>query len=152
METMSFFQKPSDEPNPPISVKIYGAGGGGNHSPAQLGGSVAAAPALGGSSVISGYNNVTIKPNAYNTVGISDHIVQGQMLTVEHIFTTHELQYMDDKHIKQLLVRQLAEKIYQQQCVEFTKQCHFNTDSIIARARIYVTPDSTIKLLRTYQK
>lgn len=149
---MSFFQKPSDEPEQAISVKIYGAGGGGNHSPSQLGGSIAAAPALGGSSVISGYNNVTISPNSYNTVGINDHIVQGQMLIVEHIFTIHEAQYMDDDHIKQLLIRQLAEKIYQEKCVEFTKQSHFNTDSIIARARIYVTPDSTIKLLRTYQK
>ena len=149
---MSFWKKPSDEPEQALSVKIYGAGGGGNHSPAQLGGSIAAAPALGGSNVISGYNNVTIKPNSYNTIGINDHIVQGQMLTVEHTFTSHEIEFMDDNLIKQILIKQISEKIYDEKCVEFTKQNDFNTNSIIARARIYVTPDSTVKLLRTYQK
>ena len=150
---MSFFKKPNDDvPNQALAVKIYGAGGGGNHSPSQLGGSVSAAPALGGSGVISGYNNLTINSNAYDTVGINDHMVQGKMLTVEHIFTPHEVQYLEDNTIKQILIKHIAEKIYDEKCIEFTKQNDFNSNSIIARARIYVTPDSTIKILRTHQK
>ena len=149
---MSFFQKPSDEPEQAISVKIYDAGGGGNHSPAQLGGSAVAAPALGGSSVISGYNNVSINPNTYTTVDINDHIVQGQMITVTHVFSPFMISDLDDNEIKKILINQLAEEIYKAKCVEFTKQNDPLTHSIVARARIYVTPDSTVKLLRTYQK
>ena len=139
---MSFFQKPSDEPNPPISVTIYGAGGGGNHSPAQL----------GGSNIISGYNNVSIKPNTYNTIDIKDHMVQGQMLMVEYTFDGYEKEFVDDTHIKNMLIQKLVQEILNSKCVEFTKQYKPETHGFVARARIYVTPDTHVRLIRTYQK
>ena len=74
------------------------------------------------------------------------------MLVAEYSFNYHEAQFMDDDHIKRLLVTELVEKMYQGKYIEFTKQNDFQTNMIKARARVYVTPDSNVKIIREWQK
>ncbi len=105
------------------------------------------------SSIIGGTIPVgMLSDNIITNIGTTDHLIQGQMITVTHVFSPFMLTELDDDEVKKILIGQLIDEIYKSRCVEFTKQNDPLTHSIVARARIYVTPDSTVKLLRTYQK
>lgn len=128
---MSFWKKPVDD-EPTVISHVYT----GVHNP------------------IEPYSNNTITNTGTwgTTISIADHIIQGKMLVVEYEVTAHEAQFMDDNFIKQMLIKELAQKIYNEKCVEFTKQNDLQSNTIKCRARIYVTPDSNVKILRTHQK
>jgi hypothetical protein len=56
---------------------------------------------------------------------------------------------MDEHDIKKILVHELAEKIYKFGYVEFTRVPDIINDNMIVKARIFVTPNDKVKLLRT---
>lgn len=55
---------------------------------------------------------------------------------------------MDEQEIKKILVHDLAEKIYKAGCIEFTRVPDHIGDDMVLRARIFVTPNDKVTMLR----
>ena len=58
---------------------------------------------------------------------------------------------MDDLELKNRLITLMVREIMDNKCIEFTKQQDYAKDEVVIRARIYVTPDSDVKLIRKIQ-
>jgi hypothetical protein len=86
------------------------------------------------------------------SVNSIDYIIQGKMLTTSIKMSPYEAEQMDDIEIKNRLITLMVREIMDNKCIEFTKQQDFLNDEVIIRARIYVTPDSDVKLIRQVQK
>ena len=107
------------------------------------------------SSIIGGSGTIPVGilgDNIITNISTTDHIIQGQMLMAEYSFNAHEAQFMDDDHIKRILVKELVEQMFHCKHIEFTKQTVFESNTFKARARIYVTPDSNVRIIREMQK
>ena len=90
--------------------------------------------------------NTTIPP-----INSIDYIIQGKMLTTSLTMSPYEAEQMDDLELKNRLITMMVREIMDNKCIEFTKQQDYAKDEVIIRARIYVTPDSDIKLIRKSQ-
>ncbi len=86
------------------------------------------------------------------SVNSIDFIVQGKMLTTSITMSPYEAEQMDDIEIKNRLISLMVREIMDNKCIEFTKQQDYAKDEVIIRARIYVTPDTDVKLIRQVQK
>lgn len=82
----------------------------------------------------------------------SNETVKGQMILIEKKYSPSELIKSYDKSfvegIKKQLVDELVQKIIDNRLVEFTKQEDLNTDEVTYRARMFVTPDDQIRIIR----
>jgi hypothetical protein len=78
--------------------------------------------------------------------------IQGKMLTTSITMSPYEAEQMDDLEIKNRLITLMVREIMDNKCIEFTKQQDYAKDEVIIRARIYVTPDTDVKLIRQVQK
>ena len=90
--------------------------------------------------------NTTIPP-----INSIDYIIQGKMLTASLSMSPYEAEQMDDLELKNRLISLIVREIMDNKCIEFTKQQDYAKDEVIIRARIYVTPDSDVKLIRKIQ-
>lgn len=90
--------------------------------------------------------NTTIPP-----INSIDYIIQGKMLTASLTMSSYEAEQMDDLELKNRLITLMVREIMDNKCIEFTKQQDYAKDEVIIRARIYVTPDSDVKLIRKTQ-
>ena len=90
--------------------------------------------------------------NITNTVNTTDHLIQGKMLEVSLLFDHHESLVYDDTTLKNKLITEMVEKMMHEKCIEFTKQTDPLTNRMRARARVYVTPDSNVRIIREMQK
>jgi hypothetical protein len=93
------------------------------------------------------------------TIGIqSGDTVQGRMVSVEKTYSIDEIERLGlntiphayHDRIKAELIELLMAKLIQNKCVEFTKQDIFMENSVKFRARVFVTPDDMIRILREY--
>ena len=82
----------------------------------------------------------------------TDYIIQGQMLTTTLKMSPYEAEQMDDIEIKTRLITLMVREIMDANCIEFTKQEDHANDEIIIRARIFVTPNDDVQLIRKVQK
>jgi hypothetical protein len=82
----------------------------------------------------------------------ADYIIQGKMLTTSITMSPYEAEQMDNIEIKNRLITLMVREIMDNKCIEFTKQQDYAKDEVIIRARIYVTPDTDVKLIRQVQK
>ena len=115
------------------------------------GGTFAAPQSMGGVPI----SNLTM-PN----INIKDYAIQGQMLAVEKILNSYELErtglsaniknYEDE--IKKDLIQEMVREIVKRNCIEFTSQKDLLTNSVVYRARIFVTPDTQTRIIRQVQK
>ena len=95
---------------------------------------------------------------AHNIIdgGLADikphHAIQGKMLSVtkEYAWALLEDGIKKPEEIKMELIELLAQKIYQDKLVEFTKQDNNVMGGTVFRARIFVVPDTNVKLLREH--
>ena len=78
--------------------------------------------------------------------------IQGQMLTTTLKMSPYEAEQMDDLEIKTRLITLMVREIMDANCIEFTKQEDYANDEIIIRARIFVTPNDDVQLIRKVQK
>jgi len=90
--------------------------------------------------------------NILTNISTTDHMIQGQMVTAEFTLTGLDKERMTDDQIKSKLLFFLADEMMKQKCIEFTKQNDPVTNDNGARARIYVTPDSNVRIIREMQK
>ena len=82
----------------------------------------------------------------------TDYIIQGKMLTTTLKMSPYEAEQMDDIEIKNRLISLMVREIMDNNCIEFTKQQDFANDEVIIRARIFVTPNDDVQLIRKVQK
>jgi len=107
------------------------------------GGSYAVHNNIGGVSISNG----TIPP--YN---LTEHTIQGSMLTVSKIIDHYVIEQLSEDEIKKSMIGQLVEEIIRNKCVEFTKQIGPSKNESIIRARIFVTPDTNVRIIRELLK
>jgi hypothetical protein len=84
---------------------------------------------------------------------VADHLIQGKMLTAQHIIGMAETLHFDNEesfrqHVKQILAQKLAEKIIEEKLAEFTIEKVYSTQSTVVRGRCFLTPDSNVRILR----
>ena len=84
------------------------------------------------------------------------HAIQGKMIHVEKTYSIDEIErlglntlpHLYHDKIKTELIELLMAKLIQNKCVEFTKQDSFVENSVKFRARVFVTPDDMVRILR----
>jgi len=74
------------------------------------------------------------------------------MLTTTLKMSPYEAEQMDDIEVKNRLISLMVREIMDANCIEFTKQQDYANDEIIIRARIFVTPNDDVQLIRKVQK
>jgi len=78
--------------------------------------------------------------------------IQGQMVTAKIDYSIYDMQVIDDVAMKTHLINQLCMELLSAKCIEFTKQQSPGADTVTVRARIYATPDSQVRLIRSATK
>lgn len=122
-------------PLPPNSVTYPGTG--------DSSGTYAVPASMGGVSISNG----TIPPS-----NLTEHTIQGSMLTVSKIIDHYVMEQLSEDEIKKSMIGQLVEEIIRNKCVEFTKQRNERNNETVIRARIFVTPDTNVRIIRELLK
>ena len=95
-------------------------------------------------------SNGGISANPNSWVNTYDHVIQGKMLTVRQSMS--DLDYsdnvLDPDSVKKVLLQQMVNEIWKENCIEFTKMVEPSTGRHHFAARIFVTPDTTVRILR----
>ena len=85
---------------------------------------------------------------------IVDHEITGETITASYQISHAELftpncDPEDVKHgIKKILIGKIAEKLFESKMIEFTQQEQVTEDAVMFRARIHVTPDTQVRIIR----
>jgi hypothetical protein len=74
--------------------------------------------------------------------------IQGKMIFAEMRLDANEAIQMDDLELKNRLITKLVRELMDGKCIEFTKQQDVVTMETIVRARIFVTPDDQVRVIR----
>jgi hypothetical protein len=74
--------------------------------------------------------------------------IQGKMISVEMRLDASEAMQMDDLELKNRLITKLVRELMDGKCIEFTKQQDVAGMETIVRARIFVTPDDQVRIVR----
>jgi hypothetical protein len=96
---------------------------------------------------------VSIDPSIFKT----PEYVRGEMITAQ--ITANHIELISknfedsfELHMKKDLAYKIAQEIIKNKLVEFTKQRDPNTDTIVYRARAYLTPDDKVRKIRLSNK
>jgi len=74
--------------------------------------------------------------------------IQGKMISVEMRLDANEAIQMDDLELKNRLITKLVRELMNGRYIEFTKQQDVANMETIVRARIFVTPDEQVRVIR----
>jgi hypothetical protein len=74
--------------------------------------------------------------------------VQGQMVAAEMRLDANEAIRMDDIELKNRLITKLVRELMDGRYIEFTKQQDVTRMETVIRARIFVTPDDQVRVIR----
>jgi len=94
-------------------------------------------------------NNVTgVGSINGNVTNASLDIIKGQMVFAEMRLDANEAIQMDDIELKNRLITKLVRELMDGRYIEFTKQQDVARMETVIRARIYVTPDEQVRIVR----
>jgi hypothetical protein len=85
---------------------------------------------------------------------VVDHEITGQTITasyqVSHAEMLNSASTLEDVKygIKKILIGKIAEKLFESSMIEFTQQEQVTEDAVMFRARIHVTPDTQVRVIR----
>jgi hypothetical protein len=87
--------------------------------------------------------------------GAKDYAIGGKMVDA-----AYSVSYLDamawkpnfEDHVKEQLAKQMARYMLNNKLIEFTKKSSPHSDTITYRARCYLTPDDTVKILRVHER
>ena len=97
-------------------------------------------PVVDHASVIRGsWNNTSVGPI---------DTIQGKMVTAQMSIDANQAIQMDDLELKNRLITKLVRELMNGKYIEFTKQQDVATMETIVRARIFVTPDDQVRVIR----
>ena len=93
-------------------------------------------------------------------INTKEFAIQGQMLMVQKVLDSYELERTGlsanvknfEDEIKKDLIQEMVREIVKRNCIEFTSQKDLLTNSVVYRARIFVTPDTQTRIIRQVQK
>ena len=110
-------------------------------------GSIGAIGSVVGINTTSHWNGSNITNSG---VSIAEHTIQGQLiyeeLRVDH--TLVEDAHGDEFQFKERLMEKLIRALFKSNCIEFTKAESIHTGEVVFRARIFVVPDTKVRILR----
>ena len=99
--------------------------------------------------------NITTSGTQPISQRVQDQIIQGEMLTCNISIDDYEDEQgmrqvgVDwHQHMKKRLILQLVNEMMNSKHIEFTRQHDYHQNRTIYRARVFVTPDSQVRLLR----
>lgn len=78
--------------------------------------------------------------------------IQGQMITATLEIDEFQIRQMDDVDMKNKVLNMLVNELIAAKCIEFTKQHDVATNTTKVRARIFATPDTQIRVIRSATK
>jgi len=82
----------------------------------------------------------------------SDHPIQGEAFISMMKISEHEIatakEIITEDSIKKHLIEKLVNELFDNKCIEFTKEKNHSTHEYIFRARIFAVPDDRIRVLR----
>lgn len=142
-------------PSNPTGVYTISVGVGGG------GGTIGAVGGTGGSGIVNNGSGITRPPphlypydDSVLNHFIKDHEITGQTITASYQISHAELftpncDPEDVKYgIKKILIGKIAEKLFESKMIEFTQQEQVTEDAVMFRARIHVTPDTQVRIIR----
>jgi hypothetical protein len=85
------------------------------------------------------------------SVNTMEYAIQGQKIIADHNMS--ELQFLSagETTVKEILVNKLAQSMFQGRCIEFTKMQDPVTHGYKFVARIFVVPDTQVRILREHK-
>jgi GTPase Era involved in 16S rRNA processing len=83
-----------------------------------------------------------------NAVSYKEHMIQGKMFVHHMEISEYQMQTMHDDDIKETLVRELVHQLATSNYIEFTKIQNMQYMNWHCRARIFVTPNDQVRILR----
>ena len=88
-------------------------------------------------------------PTIGNSIPISKWEIKGQCFMAKKTIPLQMWQDLPHDVIKRDMVRLIVEELLRNDCIEFTSQVEPNTpDMVDLRARVFVTPDDQVRILR----
>jgi hypothetical protein len=92
--------------------------------------------------------------NIWDKIDITtkEYAIGGKLITAKYMVSDQHSATMNPNDIKENLMHQMIEYIIKNKLVEFTKIPDMYSGSSTYLARIYLTPDDQVKILRTYGK
>jgi hypothetical protein len=116
-------------------------------------------PGSGGTFAATAVGSITTQVMMPN-INTKEFAIQGQMLAVEKIMNSYELERTGlsanvknfEDEIKKELIQEMVREIVKRNCIEFTSQKDMLTGNVTYRARVFVTPDSQVRIIRQVQK
>lgn len=78
-----------------------------------------------------------------------DHLIQGEMFNVQKFITQEVFEMTPPQHLKEMMLADLLQEMMKSKHIEFTMMKDPHTvDMVRMRARVFVTPDRQVRLLR----
>ena len=116
-------------------------------------------PGSGGTFAATAVGSITTQVMMPN-INTKEFATQGQMLMVQKVLDSYELERTGlsanvknfEDEIKKDLIQEMVREIVKRNCIEFTSQKDLLTNSVVYRARIFVTPDTQTRIIRQVQK
>jgi hypothetical protein len=108
-----------------------------------------------------GYDSITQKMITHGSGSIIapplvpkfiEYPIQGKMLTTSLTLHASEHTQMSELEIKTRLTELLVREIWDNNCIEFTKQQDYVRNEVVVRARIFVTPKDDVQVIRKVLK
>lgn len=87
-------------------------------------------------------------------ISTEDHAIQGKMVTASLPIAREDIEDYGTKEswIKKYLANALAKELIENRLVEFTRQEDLVNGNYVFRARLFATPDTSVRLLRKTMK
>jgi hypothetical protein len=90
-----------------------------------------------------------------NTVNIKENLIQGEMITVQKVYSDLDYSELESKYqmdlpniIKEELLDMLVDELMKHTCISFTMQQDVSTLKRCFRARIFATPDNQTRIVK----
>ena len=107
-------------------------------------------PVVDHASVMRGsWNNTSVDKSIPIVTRLGSEVpIQGKMISAEMRLDANEAIQMDDLELKNRLITKLVRELMDGKYIEFTKQQDVANMETIVRARIFVTPDDQVRIVR----
>jgi hypothetical protein len=88
-------------------------------------------------------------------ISVKENLIQGKMISCQYIVGMADTMRFDSEesfrqHVKNILAKQLAQKIIEDKLAEFTFEKIHSTQSTVVRSRCFITPNDQVRILRTH--
>ena len=101
-----------------------------------------------------GFSTIIVDDLYATDVKIVDHAIGGKMITANYKIsevTMEDFPNESKQHVRRQLVTQLVEEILDHKLVEITQMQELSTGDYHIRARVFLTKDDQVRILRMYK-